>query len=346
MKTVASSVITPPSVPPSLALAGPLASIWPYLESVEAALIAQSESVDPAVAGIVNHSCAQGGKRLRPALVLLCANALGNIRPPQLDLAVSLELIHAASLVHDDIMDAATERRGLPTASSLWGNKVAVKLGDLLMTRALSIVAGLGSRPASDLVVDSAARLCQGEILQSRNVHNPFMTREQYYEIASLKTGSLFSAAAGGAALLSASAQSAVASLREFGRLLGVSYQVYDDCADLMGSSGSTGKTVGTDLESGTMTLPIIMFMEKHPNSARPRVLSALRALARESLGNKRRALVQSGVISSSVRAGLDLLDEAETHLSRLPAPPAASEPLRQVIDHIRHLFLGVALIS
>ncbi len=168
------------------------------------------------------------------------------------------------------------------------------------------------------------------------------MSRAQYYEIVSLKTGSLFSAATASAALLSVSKRESAPTLREFGRLLGVSYQVYDDCADLMGSSGSLGKTVGVDLESGTMTLPLIMFMEKQPRNSRPRVLADLRALAREPTGAARKALVQSGVIASSKEAGLDLLNEAEFRLSLLHLPAPTTEPLRCVVDYIRHLFRAV----
>lgn len=318
-----------------------LASIAPHLSKVEVLLASQAKAAAPAVEELMLQGCAQGGKLLRPRLVLLSASALGEIKPSHTALAVALELIHSASLVHDDIMDGATQRRGRPTPNSVWGNRVAVKLGDLLMARALALVAGLGDRNAGDLVTEAASNVCWGEILQSRNIRNPHLTRSKYYEIVSLKTGSLFSAASGGAARLSGAREETVHAFSEFGRLTGLAYQIYDDCTDLTGTTEALGKTLGTDLEGGAMTLPVISFLEKYPATERAGVLELLRAQNKDPLAHTWRVFTESGAIADSVNTGLDFLQAAESHLAQI-LETSGGKLLGRVVDHIRQLFRGV----
>ncbi|HPA16785.1 MAG TPA: polyprenyl synthetase family protein [Verrucomicrobiae bacterium] len=231
----------------------------PHLAGVDAAIRAQAASFDPGVVSFVVYACESRGKRLRAALAILTGGAAGEIRPGHTDLAVIVELIHLASLVHDDVMDRAETRRGGPTAGARWGPETAVLLGDCLFAHALKLCTRFDSNVVSRRIADAASDVCQGEILQTRRQFDLSLTEAEYRRLIGMKTGALFAVAAELGAELAGASVEAVAAFREYGARLGLAYQMYDDCLDLVGTEQNTGKTLGTDLEKGKFTLPVLL---------------------------------------------------------------------------------------
>ena len=236
--------------------------INPHLYTVEERIRAQAKSFDPAVEGYVSYVCGAGGKRLRPALALLSAGATGKISPDHVDLAVIVELIHIATLVHDDIMDGAELRRDQPSANAKWGNAITVLLGDCLFAHALRLSTSFSNSDICRRIADAAAEVCSGEIIQTQRRFDLKLSTADYYRIIEMKTAALFSAECELGAFISEASPPVIGALKSFGTKLGVAYQIYDDILDLAGSEEETGKTLGTDLRKGKFTLPVLLMLQ------------------------------------------------------------------------------------
>jgi len=236
--------------------------INPHLYTVEERIRAQAKTFDPAVEGYVSYVCEAGGKRLRPALALLSAGATGKITASHVDLAVILELIHIATLVHDDIMDGAELRRDQPTANAKWGNAITVLLGDCLFAHALKLSTNFSNSDICRRIADAASEVCSGEIIQTQRRFDLKLSTADYYRIIEMKTAALFSAACELGAFISEASPQVISGLKTFGMKLGVAYQIYDDILDLAGSEEQTGKTLGTDLRKGKFTLPVLLMLQ------------------------------------------------------------------------------------
>jgi octaprenyl-diphosphate synthase len=236
--------------------------INPHLYTVEERIRTQAKAFDPAVEGYVSYVCEAGGKRLRPALALLSAGATGKITASHVDLAVILELIHIATLVHDDIMDGAELRRDQPSANAKWGNAITVLLGDCLFAHALRLSTNFSNSDICRRIADAAAEVCSGEIVQTQRRFDLKLSTADYYRIIEMKTAALFSAACELGAFISEASPPVIGALKCFGTKLGVAYQIYDDILDLAGSEEETGKTLGTDLRKGKFTLPVLLMLQ------------------------------------------------------------------------------------
>jgi octaprenyl-diphosphate synthase len=236
--------------------------INPHLYTVEERIRAQAKAFDPAVEGYISYICGAGGKRLRPALALLAAGATGKITPAHVDLAVILELIHIATLVHDDIIDGAELRRDQPSANAKWGNSISVLLGDVLFAHALKLSTNFSNSDICRRIADAAAEVCSGEIIQTQRRYDLKLTTADYYRIIEMKTAALFSAACELGAFISEASPAVIGALKSYGTKLGVAYQIYDDILDLAGNEEDTGKTLGTDLQKGKFTLPILLLLQ------------------------------------------------------------------------------------
>jgi len=284
-----------------------------HLTIVEGRIRDQAKSFDPAVEGYVSYVCGAGGKRLRPALALLSAGATGKITEAHVDLAVILELIHIATLVHDDIIDGAEMRREQATANAKWGNAITVLLGDCLFAHALRLSTNFSNSDISRRIADAAAEVCSGEIIQTQRRFDLKLSTLDYYRIIEMKTAALFSAACELGAALNAADPEAIAALKTFGTKLGVAYQIYDDILDLAGSEAETGKTLGTDLRKGKFTLPVLLMLQSGKD------LSSLRDLLvkDQEIDVKLLAgiLDNAGVVPQATAVALRLLDEADEHL-------------------------------
>jgi len=290
-----------------------------HLYSVEERIRAQARAFDPAVEGYVDYVCNSSGKRLRPALALLAGGATGKITSSHVDLAVILELIHIATLVHDDIMDGADLRREQPTVNAKWGNAISVLLGDALLAHAMRLATNFSETEVVRRIADAAAEVCTGEIIQTQRRFDLKMSVADYYKIVEMKTAALFAAASELGGFLSETAPERIGALKQFGLKLGTAYQVYDDCLDLVGDEEEIGKTLGSDLRKGKLTLPLILLLQSARRSGDHDKVSAL-LLGGEEVDADKIALLlaERGALKQTAEAALVLVSESLVALEPL----------------------------
>ncbi len=290
----------------------------PHLQSIEERIRQQAREFDPAVEGYVDYVCASGGKRLRPVMALLSGGATGNISTSHIDLAVILELIHVATLVHDDIMDSADVRREQPTANAKWGNAITVLLGDALFAHALRLATGFENTEVCRRIADASVEVCSGEIIQTQRRFDLNLGIPDYFRIIEMKTAALFSAACELGAFLNGAETGVIQSLRDFGLKLGIAYQIYDDCVDLVGSEASAGKTLGTDLRKGKFTLPVLVMLQQAGNGSPGRARELLLEEDADPL-ELVELIEKCGALRQAVESGSKILKEAESALQHIP---------------------------
>ncbi len=238
--------------------------VRPQIRKVEAQIREQVEAFDPEVAPYIDYICKTSGKRIRPALAILTGGALtGQPNSEHIKVGVILELIHMASLVHDDIIDGADTRRDEVTPNARWGNGLAVLLGDALFAHAMTMATDFNSIEICKEVGNASRAVCQGEIRQTQARFDLKLTKDSYFEIIGMKTGALFATATKLAAKVSGADEATQKSLYDAGMTLGTAYQIYDDCLDLVGDENDAGKTLRTDLERGKLTLPLLHILEQ-----------------------------------------------------------------------------------
>ncbi|HOK66873.1 MAG TPA: polyprenyl synthetase family protein [Anaerohalosphaeraceae bacterium] len=216
------------------------------------------------------------GKMLRPRLLLLSARACGQAKPIHIDLAAIVELIHTATLLHDDVVDRAVLRRGRLSANALWGNTAAVLLGDFLLSRALALGARLRPPVISEQILQTAQQICEGELLQNYHRGDWQISEELYRQIIASKTAALFAFSCTLGAQWAEADETSVESLAKYGRYLGLAFQIRDDAMDLFSSERKTGKTVRTDLAEGKPTLPVILWLKTLSNKEKQRAVVSL----------------------------------------------------------------------
>ncbi|MEY4311105.1 MAG: hypothetical protein RLZ71_1031 [Actinomycetota bacterium] len=251
-----------------------LARIEERLEQVETALLKATEHTDPIAKVTARHLVEAGGKRMRPVLVLLAAQFGDDSNDDVIDAAVVVELTHLATLYHDDVMDEAPTRRGVPTAQTIWGNNVAILTGDLLFARASQVVSRLGER-ALTLQADTFERLCLGQLHETVGPQPGDDPIAHYINVLADKTGSLIAAAAQLGIMFSGAPAEYDEPLRVFGEKVGVAFQLIDDVIDIS-VEGPSGKTPGTDLRAGVPTLPVLLLRKEAETDAEAAELLAL----------------------------------------------------------------------
>jgi len=254
----------------------PFALIQGDIRLVEESLAAQVKQFDRALEGYVSYVCGSSGKRIRPALAVLAGGATGATSEGHVRLATILEMIHIATLVHDDIIDGAEKRRDLLTANAKWGNGISVLLGDCLFAHALMLSTDFDEKRIARRIAQSANHVCTGEILQTQRRFDLQLSKGDYFRIIEMKTAALFEAACELGAMLNGADEATCANLAQYGRNLGTAYQIYDDCLDLVGDEGSVGKTLRTDLEKGKLTLPILNLLEAATDKQREKLCHLL----------------------------------------------------------------------
>ena len=311
-----------PSLSKKLDLRKHLATIKPDLDQIEERLRFQVQEFDPGISGYVSYALDSNGKRIRPALVLLAAHASGKSTPKHIDLAVIVELIHLATLVHDDIMDGATKRRGKTgTAFAKWGANLLQPAGRLcLFCHALKLSAGFEDR--SNIALDrrrGERGVCSGEILQTQRRFDLKLGIPEYIKMISMKTGALFRISTELAAVLNECRPDEILAMRNYGDSLGVAYQIYDDCLDLVGTEGATGKTVGTDLAKGKLTLPLLHVLAQANDAERERLHTIILHGTEENRAELLAQVVERGGLKNAVRRIQSYLDQAVASLQVLP---------------------------
>ncbi|HET9821460.1 MAG TPA: polyprenyl synthetase family protein [Burkholderiaceae bacterium] len=228
------------------------------------AVIAQSLRSDVALINqIAHYIVSAGGKRIRPRLVLLFANALGYDGPHQHTLAATVEFIHTATLLHDDVVDESMLRRGRQTANAVFGNAASVLVGDFLYSRAFQMMVSVGRMRVLDVLADATNVIAEGEVLQLMNMHDPDLAVDEYLRVIRSKTAKLFEASARLGAILGGANVETEAACASYGRSLGTAFQLVDDLLDYDGETTALGKNVGDDLREGKPTLPLLKAMER-----------------------------------------------------------------------------------
>jgi len=330
------------AVPAATSLAQVARLIQPHLEEVEARIAQQAAAFDPALEGYVVYALGSRGKRLRPLLALLAGGATGKINSEHVDLAVIVELIHIATLLHDDVMDEAERRRAQPTANARWGNSLSVLLGDCLFAHALTLSTNFENADIGRAIARTAATVCSGEMIQTQRRFDLTLTVQDYLHIVEMKTGSLFSAAAELAALISEADPNVIETVKNFGFQIGTAYQIYDDCLDLAGSESATGKTLGTDLRKGKFTLPVLIFLRSASEFERERCCRLVLEEQVEEMIELLKNGATDGALNESIAAGSDLIRGAQGTLDGIASNPYANalfslgDVLCEMFDQLR----------
>ena len=238
------------------------------------------------VGAIGAHVLGSGGKRLRPALLLWTAELCGYDGPRRVQAAAAIELLHSATLLHDDVVDLADTRRGQPAARAIWGNRRAVLAGDFLYARASSMIVEDGDIAILEIFTDTIRRMAEGELMQLEQSFNPDISEARYYEVIERKSASLMAAATGVGAQLGGVTRAEQRRLREFGRAFGMAFQLRDDALDYAASAHELGKAPFADLREGKVTLPLLLALKRASASERAALESVLKAAAGRALQN------------------------------------------------------------
>jgi octaprenyl-diphosphate synthase len=255
---------------PAHAFSSGFALLAPHMKELDRFLHGQLAAFEPEIRAMADYCIDTSGKRIRPALVFLSGwRGPGQIPDDLVRVAAVVELVHLATLVHDDIMDGAEVRRNRRTAAREYGPTAAVLLGDALFAHALNLATQFPTTEICSAVSESTRRVCAGEIMQTLRRGSTNITRADYQRIIELKTAELFRVSCFLGACLAGFAPGYVEAVSRFGRHLGIAYQIYDDLADFFGEEKRVGKTLGTDLASGKLTLPLLLLMERLPPAQR-----------------------------------------------------------------------------
>ena len=287
------------------------------MREVDATIARRLDSGVPLVGQVARYIIASGGKRLRPVLLLLTCGALGCTSEQRFNLAAVVEFIHTATLLHDDVVDESTLRRGKSTANEVFGNPASVLVGDFLYSRAFQMMVETGSMRVMQILADATNVIAEGEVLQLMNIRDAALDEAAYLRVIRSKTAKLFEASCRLAAVLAGSPPEVEAACAEYGQSLGTAFQIIDDVLDYEGDATELGKNLGDDLREGKVTLPLILAMQ--------RATPAESALVRQAIESGSTAELPAILVIVG-RCGA--LDQARA---------VASEQARRAVDALQH---------
>lgn len=248
---------------------GTFDSIKSYMDEVETRFFKELKPENNSLAGLISHISKYKGKRLRPALVLLSGKCVGEVLPQHIDLAVVVEMVHTATLVHDDIIDEATMRRHVESVNSKWGREISILFGDYLFSRGFTILSALDSQIATLLLSQTVNIMSEGEIIQLQRRYDIELSENDYFDIIERKTASLCAASCRLGATFAGANRKVSDMLYNYGLKIGIAFQIVDDCLDVMGAEDEVGKSLNTDIQKGKLTLPLIRLVNKLPKNKR-----------------------------------------------------------------------------
>ena len=260
-----------------------------------------------------------GGKRMRPMLVIMFARALGFRGAEQHELAATVEFIHTATLLHDDVVDESSLRRGRQTANALFGNAASVLVGDFLYSRAFQMMVSVNRMRVLEVLADATNVIAEGEVLQLMNMHDPDIAVSEYLRVIRFKTAKLFEASARLGAVLADASSDVEEACAAYGRSLGTAFQLVDDLLDYEGNTAELGKNVGDDLREGKPTLPLLIAMERGTAAERELIRHAIEHGEVARLAEIVEIVRHTGAISATREAARREADQAATQLEHLP---------------------------
>lgn len=288
------------------------------VKEVEALMRAQADDRHPDLGAALQHLLDSGGKRVRPSIVLLAGNMLGAEHAKLVLLAASVELLHTATLVHDDLIDGALLRRGIPTLNARWSPAATVLTGDFIFARAAKLAAETDCLPLMRLFAETLAIIVNGELTQLFAARG-LISRENYYQRIYAKTASLFEMSARAAAMVSPAGEEAAERMRRFGYQLGMAFQIVDDVLDFTSEEQVLGKPVGSDLLQGLVTLPTLYYVETHPDDPDVRLLSEGGYGNRERMERLVQSIRASQAIGQAMTEARQFVERALAELAPFP---------------------------
>jgi len=286
-------------------------------------LISRRLSSDVVLVNQIGHHIIHGGgKRLRPLLHLLCARAAGYRGNNHIQLAVVIEFIHTATLLHDDVVDESGLRRGQETAHQIWGNAASVLVGDFLYSRSFQLMVELDELSIMQILANTTNTIAEGEVLQLMQMGNLELTERDYFRVISDKTACLFAASARLGGVIAGQETGACDQLANFGLLLGQAFQITDDVLDYQAEGEILGKNLGDDLAEGKVTLPLILALEQAGAEDSSQLKDIISGKSVEGLDAARRILASTGALEQSLERARMLATEASDTLDILPDSP------------------------
>ena len=306
------------------------------MRQVEELMRAQADGHHPELRAALHHLLGAGGKRIRPTLVLLTGNMLGADPDKLITLAAAVEMLHTATLVHDDLIDGALLRRGNPTLNARWSPASTVLTGDFIFARAAKLAAETDCLPLMRLFAETLAIIVNGELTQlfsSRDIAN----RENYNQRIFAKTASLFEMSARGAAMISPVDEATVETMQDYGYQVGMAFQIVDDILDFNGEQAEVGKPVGSDLLQGLITLPTLHYIEEHPDDPNIRpLLEGNYSVGQKQMNRLVQSIRKSDAISRSMNEAQKYVAEAVRALTDMPVGTerqALEDLARYIVD-------------
>ncbi len=311
-------------------------NLLPLLERVEQRLYEIAVTHGRTVGELASHIIKAGGKRLRPLLVILSGWKEDTDWEPIIDVAAAAEILHTASLIHDDIIDQAETRRGRPTINIIKGNHNAVLTGDFLFARALTLLCRKNTNPVLPLMLESIQSMCEGLIEETAGLFDYRVTEQDYLSRIDKKTAALVAACCGSGALVSGAPKEEVAVKMDYGRNIGLSYQIVDDILDFVSEEETLGKPADSDFSQGILTLPVIYLLEHPECRERIKEMLARRSITRTDLDYIKKAAQQNTAISRAYDKAREFQQQARRCLESLPFTPA-----RTVLENITELVVS-----
>ena len=304
------------TAPPTI---NPLSLIADDMREVDIVIALRLQSSVPLISQISQYIIAAGGKRLRPALLLLICKTLGYTGRSRFNLAAVVELIHTATLLHDDVVDESTMRRGRATANEAFGNPASVLVGDFLHTRSFQMMVEAGSIRILQILSDATNIIAEGEVQQLMNMHDASLDEEGYLQVIRSKTAKLFEASAQIGAVLAGSSPEVEAACASYGQALGTAFQIIDDVLDYTGEANEMGKNIGDDLREGKCTLPLIAAMQRAAPAQASIVRQAIEQGSTEQLANVVAIVQSTGALDVARAAAHAEAQRAIEALEQLP---------------------------
>jgi octaprenyl-diphosphate synthase len=289
------------------------------MQTVDAVIVERLRSDVALINQIAHYIISAGGKRIRPRLVLLLARALGFEGAERFTLAAIVEFIHTATLLHDDVVDESSLRRGRQTANALFGNAASVLVGDFLYSRAFQMMVSVNRMRVLDVLADATNVIAEGEVLQLMNMHDPDLAIEDYLRVIRYKTAKLFEASARLGAVLAQADTATEERCADYGRSLGTAFQLVDDLLDYQGDTQELGKNVGDDLREGKPTLPLLIAMARGTEAERLTIRQAIEQGEVERLPDIVQIVRRTGALEATREAARAQADQARASIEALP---------------------------